>query len=448
MVCFNCKEQLPPHATECPFCHANMADSKKFQKRIIILIGVIVILLASIAAASIFLFRQLSMDAIDYLKKEDYSAAVEYLNQQESLDAETRQAFQDTVDALKNNYETETADYDQTKQALDLLKEVNDPDLQTAVVEAEKELDSIRAGRERYQNGETFLKEKENAAESLQDSETAEEIDQTLRDFEQALDDFSSVSEKDPVYYAKATASFQKTLEQYEAYLLAAADSSQKQEDYESAYALLNNVPQMNYLCEDADFVQTCSEQKVSVLEKWVDALAAKHCYFTEDGALPTAKRYGLETLDASYDLSAKIEEGIQWEKNHLLSLINDERQNRGMSLLIWSKSLESLASRSLDAVDLSACMKEAERRKEENTDGLLVNHLAEHTAEEKLRAIAGDSNAYFNNSAGYYSAEQFFQNSAELPEILFQEEVHQIGFALIYDYDANLTQWLVLTES
>ena len=129
-------------------------------------------------------------------------------------------------------------------------------------------------------------------------------------------------------------------------------------------------------------------------------------------------------------------------------SLINDERQKRGMSLLIWNDSLESLAIRSLDAVDLSACVNAAAARKEENTDGLLVNHLAEHAAEEKLREIAGDSQAYFNDSAGYYSAEQFFQDSAELPEILFRDDVQEIGLALIYDYDVNLIQWLVLTEA
>lgn len=223
---------------------------------------------------------------------------------------------------------------------------------------------------------------------------------------------------------------------------------TKKQEDYESAYALLNNVPQMNYLCEDTDFVQTCSDRKTSVLEEWVDALATKHLYFSDGGALPIARSYGLETLDSSYDLSSKIQEGIQWEKKHLLSLINDERQKRGMSLLIWNDSLESLAIRSLDAVDLSACVNAAAARKEENTDGLLVNHLAEHAAEEKLREIAGDSQAYFNDSAGYYSAEQFFQDSAELPEILFRDDVQEIGLALIYDYDVNLIQWLVLTEA
>ena len=72
----------------------------------------------------------------------------------------------------------------------------------------------------------------------------------------------------------------------------------------------------------------------------------------------------------------------------------------------------------------------------------------AEHAAEEKLREIAGDSQAYFNDSAGYYSAEQFFQDSAELPEILFRDDVQEIGLALIYDYDVNLIQWLVLTEA
>ena len=67
---------------------------------------------------------------------------------------------------------------------------------------------------------------------------------------------------------------------------------------------------------------------------------------------------------------------------------------------------------------------------------------------EEKLREIAGDSQAYFNDSAGYYSAEQFFQDSAELPAILFRDDVQEIGLALIYDYDVNLIQWLVLTEA
>lgn len=449
MVCFNCKEQLPPYATECPFCHAKITDSKKRKKEIPILIGVIAVLLIGIVIVGILIFRQLSMDAVDYLKKENYSAAVEFLNRQsEPMDEETRQAFQDTIETLKNNYETGKADYDQTKQALEILKTGSDSDLQAAVTAAENEIVAIKSGREHYDNGESIIQEQEHAVEALQNAETPETVEQTLRDFEQALDDFSSVSEKDPVYYEKATASFQTALEQDQAYLLAASDSYKKQEDYESAYALLNNVPQMNYLCEDPDFVQTCSDKKVSVLEEWVDALATKHLYFADGGALPIARSYGLETLDPSYDLSSKIQEGIQWEKKHLLSLINDERQKRGMSLLIWNDSLESLASRSLEAVDLSACMQEAEARKEENTDGLLVNHLAEHTAEEKLREIAGDSQAYFNNSAGYYSAEQFFQNSTELPEILFREDVQGIGLALIYDYDVNLIQWLVLTEA
>ena len=42
----------------------------------------------------------------------------------------------------------------------------------------------------------------------------------------------------------------------------------------------------------------------------------------------------------------------------------------------------------------------------------------------------------------------QFFQDSAELPEILFRDDVQEIGLALIYDYDVNLIQWLVLTEA
>ena len=449
MVCFNCKEQLPPNVTECPFCHAKITASQTASKKILILIGVIVILLIGIVSVGILIFRQLSMDAIDYLKKENYSAAVEQFNKQaEQLDEETRQAFQDAAETLKNRYKTGEIDYDQTKQTLDLLKEVKDSNLQAFVTAAEEEVDSVKSGREHYEDGETISKENEHAAASLQNGETSNMVDQTIQDFEQALDDFSSVSEKDVAYYEKATTSFQKTLEQYQAYLLAASDSYQKQADYESAYALLNNVPQMNYLCEDTDFVQTCFDRKTSVLEEWVDALATKHCYFSDGGALPIARSYGLETLDSSYDLSSKIQEGIQWEKKHLLSLINDERQKRGMSLLIWNDSLESLATRSLDAVDLSVCVHEAAARKEENTDGLLVNHLAEQMAEEKLREIAGDSQAYFNDSAGYYSAEQFFQDSAELPEILFRDDVQEIGLALIYDYDVNLIQWLVLTET
>lgn len=449
MVCFNCKEQLPPNVTECPFCHAKITASQKASKKILILIGVIVMLLIGIVSVTILIFQQLSMDTMDYLEKENYSAAVEQFNKQaEPLDEETKQAFQDAVETLKNRYITGEIDYNQTKQSLDLLKEVHDSSLQAFITAAEEEVAAVKSGREHYEDGETISKENEHAVSSLQNGETSNVVDQTIQDFEQALDDFSSVSEKDIAYYEKATASFQKTLEQYQTYLLAASDSYQKQEDYESAYALLNNVPQMNYLCEDTDFVQTCSDRKTSVLEEWVDALATKHLYFADGGALPIARSYGLETLDPSYDLSSKIQEGIQWEKKHLLSLINDERQKRGMSLLIWNDSLESLASRSLEAVDLSACMQEAEARKEENTDGLLVNHLAEHTAEEKLREIAGDSQAYFNNSAGYYSAEQFFQNSTELPEILFREDVQGIGLALIYDYDVNLIQWLVLTEA
>lgn len=449
MVCFNCKEQLPPNVTECPFCHAKITASQKASKKILILIGVIVMLLIGIVSVTILIFQQLSMDTMDYLEKENYSAAVEQFNKQaEPLDEETRQAFQDAVETLKNRYITGEIDYNQTKQSLDLLKEVHDSSLQAFITAAEEEVAAVKSGREHYEDGETISKENEHAVSFLQNGETSNVVDQTIQDFEQALDDFSSVSEKDVAYYEKATASFQKTLEQYQTYLLAASDSYQKQEDYESAYALLNNVPQMNYLCEDTDFVQTCSDRKTSVLEEWVDALATKHLYFSDGGALPIARSYGLETLDPSYDLSSKIQEGIQWEKKHLLSLINDERQKRGMSLLIWNDSLESLASCSLEAVDLSACMQEAEARKEENTDGLLVNHLAEHTAEEKLMEIAGDSQAYFNNSAGYYSAEQFFQNSTELPEILFREDVQGIGLALIYDYDVNLIQWLVLTEA
>lgn len=449
MVCFNCKEQLPPNVTECPFCHAKITASQKASKKILILIGVIVMLLIGIVSVTILIFQQLSMDTMDYLEKENYSAAVEQFNKQaEPLDEETRQAFQDAVETLKNRYITGEIDYNQTKQSLDLLKEVHDSSLQTFITAAEEEVMAVKSGREHYEDGETISKENEHAVSSLQNGETSNVVDQTIQDFEQALDDFISVSEKDVAYYQKATASFQKTLEQYQTYLLAASNSYQKQEDYESAYALLNNVPQMNYLCEDTDFVQTCSNRKTSVLEEWVDALATKHLYFSDGGALPIARSYGLETLDSSYDLSSKIQEGIQWEKKHLLSLINDERQKRGMSLLIWNDSLESLATRSLDAVDLSACVNAAAARKEENTDGLLVNHLAEHAAEEKLREIAGDSQAYFNNSAGYYSAEQFFQDSAELPEILFREDVQEIGLALIYDYDVNLIQWLVLTEA
>lgn len=449
MVCFNCKEQLPPNVTECPFCHAKITASQKASKKILILIGVIVMLLIGIVSVTILIFQQLSMDTMDYLEKENYSAAVEQFNKQaEPLDEETRQAFQDAVETLKNRYITGEIDYNQTKQPLDLLKEVHDSSLQAFITAAEEEVAAVKSGREHYEDGETISKENEHAVSSLQNGETSNVVDQTIQDFEQALDDFSSVSEKDVAYYEKATASFQKTLEQYQTYLLAASDSYQKQEDYESAYALLNNVPQMNYLCEDTDFVQTCSDRKTSVLEEWVDALATKHLYFSDGGALPIAKSYGLKTLDSSYDLSSKIQEGIQWEKKHLLSLINDERQKRGMSLLIWNDSLESLAIRSLDAVDLSACVNAAAARKEENTDGLLVNHLAEHAAEEKLREIAGDSQAYFNDSAGYYSAEQFFQDSAELPEILFRDDVQEIGLALIYDYDVNLIQWLVLTEA
>ena len=406
-------------------------------------------LLIGIVNVTILIFQQLSMDTMDYLEKENYSAAVEQFNKQaEPLDEETRQAFQDAVETLKNLYITGEIDYNQTKQSLDLLKEVHDSSLQAFITAAEEEVAAVKSGREHYEDGETISKENEHAVSSLQNGETSNVVDQTIQDFEQALDDFSSVSEKDVAYYEKATASFQKTLEQYQTYLLAASDSYQKQEDYESAYALLNNVPQMNYLCEDTDFVQTCSDRKTSVLEEWVDALATKHLYFSDGGAFPIARSYGLETLDSSYDLSSKIQEGIQWEKKHLLSLINDERQKRGMSLLIWNDSLESLAIRSLDAVDLSACVNAAAARKEENTDGLLVNHLAEHAAEEKLREIAGDSQAYFNDSAGYYSAEQFFQDSAELPEILFRDDVQEIGLALIYDYDVNLIQWLVLTEA
>ncbi len=449
MVCFNCKEQLPPNVTECPFCHAKITASQKASKKILILIGVIVMLLIGIVSVTILIFQQLSMDTMDYLEKENYSAAVEQFNKQaEPLDEETRQAFQDAVETLKNLYITGEIDYNQTKQSLDLLKEVHDSSLQAFITAAEEEVAAVKSGREHYEDGETISKENEHAVSSLQNGETSNVVDQTIQDFEQALDDFSSVSEKDVAYYEKATASFQKTLEQYQTYLLAASDSYQKQEDYESAYALLNNVPQMNYLCEDTDFVQTCSDRKTSVLEEWVDALATKHLYFSDGGALPIARSYGLETLDSSYDLSSKMQEGIQWEKKHLLSLINDERQKRGMSLLIWNDSLESLAIRSLDAVDLSACVNAAAARKEENTDGLLVNHLAEHAAEEKLREIAGDSQAYFNDSAGYYSAEQFFQDSAELPEILFRDDVQEIGLALIYDYDVNLIQWLVLTEA
>ncbi len=449
MVCFNCKEQLPPNVTECPFCHAKITASQKASKKILILIGVIVMLLIGIVSVTILIFQQLSMDTMDYLEKENYSAAVEQFNKQaEPLDEETRQAFQDAVETLKNLYITGEIDYNQTKQSLDLLKEVHDSSLQAFITAAEEEVAAVKSGREHYEDGETISKENEHAVSSLQNGETSNVVDQTIQDFEQALDDFSSVSEKDVAYYEKATASFQKTLEQYQTYLLAASDSYQKQEDYESAYALLNNVPQMNYLCEDTDFVQTCSDRKTSVLEEWVDALETKHLYFSDGGALPIARSYGLETLDSSYDLSSKIQEGIQWEKKHLLSLINDERQKRGMSLLIWNDSLESLAIRSLDAVDLSACVNAAAARKEENTDGLLVNHLAEHAAEEKLREIAGDSQAYFNDSAGYYSAEQFFQDSAELPEILFRDDVQEIGLALIYDYDVNLIQWLVLTEA
>ena len=170
--------------------------------------------------------------------------------------------------------------------------------MQAFITAAEEEVAAVKSGREHYEDGETISKENEHAVSSLQNGETSNVVDQTIQDFEQALDDFSSVSEKDVAYYEKATASFQKTLEQYQTYLLAASDSYQKQEDYESAYALLNNVPQMNYLCEDTDFVQTCSDRKTSVLEEWVDALATKHLYFSDGGALPIARRYGLETLD------------------------------------------------------------------------------------------------------------------------------------------------------
>ena len=249
MVCFNCKEQLPPNVTECPFCHAKITASQKASKKILILIGVIVMLLIGVVSVTILIFQQLSMDTMDYLEKENYSAAVEQFNKQaEPLDEETKQAFQDAIETLKNRYITGEIDYNQTKQSLDLLKEVHDSSLQAFITAAEEEVAAVKSGREHYEDGETISKENEHAVSSLQNGETSNVVDQTIQDFEQALDDFSSVSEKDVAYYEKATASFQKTLEQYQTYLLAASDSYQKQEDYESAYALLNNVPQMNYL--------------------------------------------------------------------------------------------------------------------------------------------------------------------------------------------------------
>ena len=203
-------------------------------------------LLIGIVSVTILIFQQLSMDTMDYLEKENYSAAVEQFNKQaEPLDEETRQAFQDAVETLKNLYITGEIDYNQTKQSLDLLKEVHDSSLQAFITAAEEEVAAVKSGREHYEDGETISKENEHAVSSLQNGETSNVVDQTIQDFEQALDDFSSVSEKDVAYYEKATASFQKTLEQYQTYLLAASDSYQKQEDYESAYALLNNVPQM-----------------------------------------------------------------------------------------------------------------------------------------------------------------------------------------------------------
>ena len=84
-------------------------------------------LLIGIASVTILIFQQLSMDTMDYLEKENYSAAVEQFNKQaEPLDEETRQAFQDAVETLKNLYITGEIDYNQTKQSLDLLKEVHD----------------------------------------------------------------------------------------------------------------------------------------------------------------------------------------------------------------------------------------------------------------------------------------------------------------------------------
>ena len=71
MVCFNCKEQLPPNVTECPFCHAKITASQKASKKILILIGVIVMLLIGIVSVTILIFQQVSMDTMDYLEKEN-----------------------------------------------------------------------------------------------------------------------------------------------------------------------------------------------------------------------------------------------------------------------------------------------------------------------------------------------------------------------------------------
>ena len=86
---------------------------------------------------------------MDYLEKENYSAAVEQFNKQaEPLDEETRQAFQDAVETLKNRYITGEIDYNQTKQPLDLLKEVHDSSLQAFITAAEEEVAAVKSGRE------------------------------------------------------------------------------------------------------------------------------------------------------------------------------------------------------------------------------------------------------------------------------------------------------------
>lgn len=466
MLCLNCKKRIPSKAKYCPYCQypvkkynlplmqleEHTSESHLQKRRIGILIFIIILLIAAILTI-LMRFYMNSLQRIESeLKKGDYDTVVTLLNDRvdSDYDADFLSAFQNVLDQIYDGYYQEDNSYEDAKKSLEQLYLIKNDTLHEKVELVLEKVDVLQKGRTAYQIGEENYNEGVNQRITTDERQT--DSDETIannQNFVEALNNYSRISKIDDIYYPKAKEKFETTLSAYEDYVLSVSDEYYANGKYRSSYATLNNVPQMNYLCDDTEFVSLCSEKKVSVLEGWIENQRLEHLYFDSesDGAVWIARNYSIMTLNVSYSIQELINEGINWEKNDLLERINLERESRGMEKLIWSSKLENMAIESLAAVDLVACQEEADARKEEDTDGLLVNHIAENVAREKLQQVGANSGAYYNNSVGYYGADKFFNTSNELPEIIFLNEVHEIGIALIYNYDVNLIQWLVLTK-
>ncbi|MCD8220374.1 MAG: hypothetical protein LUC50_08700 [Ruminococcus sp.] len=181
-----------------------------------------------------------------------------------------------------------------------------------------------------------------------------------------------------------------------------------------------------------------------------------------KEGTVYLAYAYNLSALDPDYDLQGFVKRGYTYEKNNLLTLINDKREEMDMSQLTYYVDLEAAAQ--AVAEKSVADLPSDENGKRDLTQlSIDENDMNAYI----MTYVSNCTSCYYTTTAVYSRAANMFTGSNpfyENPEKLgadlqedyadnpflgydeFNEEMVYFGVGIVFEETSRQYVWIILT--